>query len=473
MKSVSFFALLFISSSIFFSCNNDSTVGTEPASPFSGSWSVDRVQLVSAPASGESSELKQLFMSYGDMDARNLGKLDISFGADKFIEYSQNLPREYGFHPKFIGSTGFAPFRNLLYISADGGRNWNLNYFPGGEFDAREFFPIDENILYTLYGGQWPYKAKLYKTGNRGQSWFAVNDTMPVFLAAQNSNYHNGDIFFLNESTGFVMEENYTGYTKIFKTTNGGKAWVPVFNKKVTYIKITFQDEMNGRGFNYLKSNNTFEFVTTSDGGVSWISHPFTNETFHQSEYYFINRDIGWASGHLDIQYNMPSVLFKTIDGGKTWNKISDRNIYNMIFINENTGFTSAFKTTDGGYTWSQYHYSNGNVMNPVLINNSIGLFTYDNKLLIRTDEADNSAWFASGNITNPLLKQIAGTNNIEIYAYGKFRTSFDRIVFNPELYSSGIREPLEGTFNFERGNLFLTFTLPENEVWKIKLKRN
>lgn len=101
---------------------------------------------------------------------------------------------------------------------------------------------------------------------------------MPVFLAAQNSNYHNGDIFFLNESTGFVMEENYTGYTKIFKTTNGGKAWVPVFNKKVTYINITFQDEINGRGFNYLKSNNTFEFVTTSDGGVSWISHPFTNK---------------------------------------------------------------------------------------------------------------------------------------------------------------------------------------------------
>lgn len=87
----------------------------------------------------------------------------------------------------------------------------------------------------------------------------------------------------------------------------------------------------------------------------------------------FINSSEGWKADYMYIgMFNEEMVLYKTADGGKTWIKVSDSKASKglpskahsgFIFINSNIGWTTTqipqsgyiglFKTIDGGKTWN------------------------------------------------------------------------------------------------------------------------
>jgi len=71
---------------------------------------------------------------------------------------------------------------------------------------------------------------------------------------------------------------------------------------------------------------------------------------------YFINKDIGFATGGINNYFG------KTIDGGKTWTQVSSIGIWDVVgdmyFFDSNTGLMGSQnvgikRTTDGGNTWS------------------------------------------------------------------------------------------------------------------------
>src|SRR5687768_17568319 len=77
---------------------------------------------------------------------------------------------------------------------------------------------------------------------------------------------------------------------------------------------------------------------------------------------YFVNNKVGFASRE-------HSYLYKTTDGGETWQEIPDISdaIYSFFFLNENTGYIAGkhgvvFKTIDGGKSWNWAGFQAGRI---------------------------------------------------------------------------------------------------------------
>ncbi|MGC6431283.1 MAG: YCF48-related protein [Jejuia sp.] len=87
------------------------------------------------------------------------------------------------------------------------------------------------------------------------------------------------------------------------------------------------------------------------------IAPNINNQRF--DDIYFLNENLGWAANGFYAR------VYKTTDGGLTWNKqldeadlTGDHYFRNIEFLNENIGFVGTlssafFKTVDGGNTWN------------------------------------------------------------------------------------------------------------------------
>ncbi len=92
-----------------------------------------------------------------------------------------------------------------VYITTDGGINWNLNQqFGAGGF--RSVYLLSESMGWIAAGS-----GKIYQTTNGGQFW--------IKQETNNTNILN-DVHFVSPSTGWTVGTNGT----ILKTTNGGTA---------------------------------------------------------------------------------------------------------------------------------------------------------------------------------------------------------------------------------------------------------
>jgi len=73
---------------------------------------------------------------------------------------------------------------------------------------------------------------------------------------------------------------------------------------------------------------------------------------------FFLNNDVGWVSGNTNGQ----GIIFRTIDGGNSWDSISTvpYGIMDLTFVDSLTGWGNllsnqeegVYKTIDGGFTW-------------------------------------------------------------------------------------------------------------------------
>ena len=108
------------------------------------------------------------------------------------------------------------------------------------------------------------------------------------------------------------------------------------------------------------------EVLKTSNGGVTWNA-VFTTDIVMPRNVFFENVD----TGYLSIGYGSGGHLFKTVDGGGTWDKIlnndlpgyfrniqtdSDGNLYSLMY--SNLEISQLVKSEDGGINWSVIFYS-------------------------------------------------------------------------------------------------------------------
>ncbi len=138
---------------------------------------------------------------------------------------------------------------NLLNKTTNGGVNWSILNFNNFELGSLFFINSTTGFSSTQYGG-------IYKTTNRGDNWVRIDSIV---------HYQNwGNIFFVNENTGYVC--GYGSYGNIYKTTNGGYNWIPQStntNKRMYYIYFTNSNT------GYVGGENGIIYKTTN-GGV-WI----------------------------------------------------------------------------------------------------------------------------------------------------------------------------------------------------------
>ena len=180
----------------------------------------------------------------------------------------------------------------------------------------------------------------------------------------------NDDIFFVNETTGWVVNSN--GY--IFRTTDGGTTWTQQFHGSSYFRSVGFANENIGWAGTLDPQNILY---STKNGGAEWT--PVTNLSFPHPQricgIFVVNENVMYGSG----AYDGPPIVIKTTDGGLTWQSF-DLSSYagtliDCYFKDADNGFvaggtapTSSFpetikavilKTTDGGNTW-QKKYEGG-----------------------------------------------------------------------------------------------------------------
>ncbi len=171
----------------------------------------------------------------------------------------------------------------------------------------------------------------LYQTADAGKTWESVKIEIPKGSYLQ-------DINFIDQSTGWIIFQIYADVWEkkqkqvwVLKTTDGGKTWKTILEKKKTFLdKIRFTSEQNG-----------------------------------------------WMTGtNNDDRLNKEGLIYQTTDGGSNWSEVSD-GIYELKtkqqrsrrtdiigLVAENAEKAAVvtfgrqfFKTEDAGKTWQQFGF--------------------------------------------------------------------------------------------------------------------
>ncbi|MEL1245071.1 YCF48-related protein [Flavobacterium sp. DGU11] len=285
-----------------------------------------------------------------------------------------------------------------LMKTTDAGETWTE--LQNISMEIRSIFFLDANKGYVAGD-----VGRVYKTNNGGTSWQAV-DTPNSYIGQMDLN----GIYFTNANKGFS-----TGVRgRILKTTNGGTAWAAYSPSYFDTRSIDFVS--NNEGFALLGG----QCYNTTDGGVTWSYRgEVASEFITPTKIEFVNANIGYMAAG--------SFVFKTIDGGITWTVNNGGAGMNMTdikyieFIDENIGYVSQhnyarlFKTTNGGTTWQQVSNQINNSLQ--FINANVGYSLRSGKVFKTVD--GGNTWNATNDSNLPYGIDINFVNEDDGFALG------------------------------------------------------
>jgi photosystem II stability/assembly factor-like uncharacterized protein len=231
-----------------------------------------------------------------------------------------------------------------IFKTTNGGETWNeINSGISNLIYSIQF--IDDTFGFAAgeYG--------MYKTVNGGDSWTRI-----AIESAHHSGSNMYGIFFFDENEGFSVGTR----GRIAHTTDAGENWklYSKLDSNISQIEILSNSKIIARsGSNFYKSENE---------GINWSYAGTPRYGAYTTKFDFIDENTGFciAGGTVGTSSN-PETIYKTLDGGITWNKTAnfgldfDYGAYSLEFINEKLGFISGgynsrktFKTIDGGEVW-------------------------------------------------------------------------------------------------------------------------
>ncbi|MBK9227710.1 MAG: YCF48-related protein [Ignavibacteria bacterium] len=242
-------------------------------------------------------------------------------------------------------NTGFV-WRNFeLYRTTNGAQSWNHITQNVDSIWSYQF--TDAN---TGFGWRPVVELELYRTSNFGQNW--------TKLDIDNLWYY----YFLDDMTGYGAVITGPRTFNLMKTTSSGQNWNYVsqlnFDSITSCRELYFLNESTGfsiQEFETQYNDRLLKIYRTGNGGLNW-SEVYTTGDFIwrfgnsiDYEMNFTNLSTGYFAGLADT-------TLKTTDGGVTWAKykVGDRRIREIEFINDNTGYLIGgggmiLKTTNGG----------------------------------------------------------------------------------------------------------------------------
>lgn len=242
---------------------------------------------------------------------------------------------------------GYAAFATgpTCYKTIDCGQTWQpMNYTIGGGdyFYNIRFLNKDTGFISNM--------GQLARTVDGGNS-FVTRQLIP-------QNHYITNIHFISQTTGFVSlvnQEQGPYRDMIFKTTDCGNSWNPVYNEDAAPQMVFVYNGL--KKMQFVNSQLGFaaidggpgKILKTTDGGNTWAVLPVPQfSDFGITDIHFLNAQ----TGYVVYQYK----IYKTLDGGQTWTlqatSPADILVIEVEMLDEQNGFASGhglFKTTNGG----------------------------------------------------------------------------------------------------------------------------
>jgi photosystem II stability/assembly factor-like uncharacterized protein len=273
----------------------------------------------------------------------------------------------------------------------NGGIMWHKDSLP----TINDFQSIE--MLKTGVGYLSGDSATFFQTNNYGISWSKVTTNIV-------DNINN--LKFYNDSCGYALNEYGSFGYIIYETQDGGKNWSKLYDGEGlvdNYIRCYTalgKDTLFRMAYNGL-------YVTTN-AGISWDTLYTYLADYSMA---WQNRKVGYVSNGKD--------LYKTIDGGTTFNFISDCRfpVGNITIINDSTlivsgndfGGYGTSKTTDGGKTWRNYYAFVPT--KTVFINKDLGYMVEENNVYKTT----NGCISTYDNCPNIIIEALTNTKLADV----------------------------------------------------------
>ncbi|MEQ8518814.1 MAG: T9SS type A sorting domain-containing protein [Cytophagales bacterium] len=259
--------------------------------------------------------------------------------------------------------------------------NTQRNLFSELEGDVIKIVSINENTSYCISEdkrGGFVINGEngagsLYKSENNGKNWRKLKKfTSEIF-----------DIEFLNESFGAVItkdkSQSFFGTGSLYISTDSGESWNLVLSDSSIYFDV----EISATGTIFVTGN---DFILKSDdNGQTWQN---TNTVMgSSSEIHLINDTLGYFLVHFtssDIFFSTSSKLFKTENGGLSWNTLrsfgpgvktiefpDSKTIYVSLRTQDVMPYGGSYASFDAGQSWEEYSIPSFELMK--FVNNEIG----------------------------------------------------------------------------------------------------
>jgi len=240
-----------------------------------------------------------------------------------------------------VGAIAFAPSNpNLVYAtmgsdflgtgvlrSEDAGASWHLvsgsTYGPRGISPQLVVHPTDPNHLWVAQfsrlnatDGQ-TYSGGVLESTDGGVTWTRRFAGLPTDL-----------VVLPGSATTFLagmrrVDQAGGGRPGIYRSTNGGASWLPVFTILDGYAfpRIGVTPAAPQRAYAHIFSNATagpkYDFLVSNDGGATWKSTPATGLVDDFA--IFVHVD----PSNADVVYVGMRDLYRSLDGGKTFTNVT------------------------------------------------------------------------------------------------------------------------------------------------------
>ncbi len=221
-----------------------------------------------------------------------------------------------------------------VYMSFDGGNNW-VKKISKMKVLINSISSIDSNnyALFGInyYGYKIPYPHPFaIITSNCWKTYDTINFHNATFAI------FNGQM--INKDTVSLINDEFKHYYGIVSDSG----WYAKTTKNKLPPKKGKQIK-DGLG---VLINENGNLLYTRNGGKDWTSlkNGFSS-TSNLTNIFFMNSKLGWASGYETksfISKPPQGILYKTLDGGERWQKISQnfsRSIIDIEFANNNIGW--------------------------------------------------------------------------------------------------------------------------------------
>jgi photosystem II stability/assembly factor-like uncharacterized protein len=212
------------------------------------------------------------------------------------------------------GPVGFAVHNEEVLKTSDRGQTWHtIASAPNAELKKLSFPSPSVGFVSG--------KDKIYKTTDAGITW------IPAPLPNTQSGVSYDNIFFTSNVSGYVLDN---GYNKIYKTNDGSATWTKM-NDGIRGNDLYFINDSTG-----FVAAGYYTIEKTSDNGKTWEPCKRDND-YHYLGYgfnrlYFLNNQVGWCGG--DGEY-----LEITTDGAKetyprAYFRIDTTGLYSTNIVN-------------------------------------------------------------------------------------------------------------------------------------------
>ncbi len=234
-----------------------------------------------------------------------------------------------------------------IYFSSDAGNTWLNRQRSISNDYLKDVFFYGDSIGWTFDNDGY-----LFKTVSSGKDW--TNIGRPL----------RGDrMFFTNSTQGWMVGGGY-----ILKTTDGGQNWSSYYTSNEHLYDLFFVNDSTGWVVGRYGS-----IFKTSNSGLTWTERNI-GVSYFLSSVYFTSKDIGWVS-------SFSGLISKTTDGGDTWIQQYHDSYYNfrcLFFLDSLNGwvcgqFNALVHTTDGGNTWVPQEYESSYGINDIKFIDGIG----------------------------------------------------------------------------------------------------